>query len=1028
MSNPAAANQAFASAGASAAGLSTPGLNPADLLALFGTGISQRARLIELETVQGSALPDSLVVERFHGVEAVNALFRFDVDCLSVSTALDLKQFIGEEITLRVLLPEGGHRAWHGYCTAADWLGADGGLARYRLTLSPFLAFLALRRDAFIFQDKDALGIAQEVLADYPQAHVRFEVTQTLAKRAICTQYQESDLDFLTRLLADEGLSYRFEHEQAGHSADTAGARQGQGQNASKDSQAHAKHCLVIFDSAASLNQWPAVSPSASLSAIRFHRAAATENADTITAFSAQRQAGANAVALSSWDHQQLLAPSAELASGLNAGALPTLAHYDGAGQRRYANAAAAQQMAQLRLAALELPNKTFHGAGSARQMSAGARFTLTQHDHYSGEASQFKLLWVEHAAANNLPAQVSQLLQRLGGVESTRSGAKLASSPIATGASSYQNSSNDDSGDLSRLERGTYRNRFGAVRAAVPVVPLACSMLAVAVAPGPQTALVVGLPGEALTTERNHCVKLQFAWQRGASPNAGGLSETGATGNTQADPGNAPNNASSGTWVRVAEALAGPNWGTQFTPRIGTEVLVDFIDGDMDQPLVVAQLYNGVDTPPFAAGVDSGVNHGGTLSGWHSLNLSGSEGAGGGGGAGGGYNQWVLDDTTGQLRMRLASSSAASQLSTGYLIGQSPASAQRGSYRGSGFELRTDAWGVVRAPQGLLLSSTARSQAGSSVAGTQMDTLEARAQLKGAQSLSDALHEAAQHQGAIGASQVKDAALAQKTLLERLDPKEKGSFKGQGLSSLNGQATQKAQAGSRDLDKAPEAAVERFGAPLIVAEAPSSIVLASPASTALFAGEQLHLVTQGDAHYGAAHTLSSVAGKTQTLFTHAGGLEAVAANGPLSLQAHTDQLELLADKEVTVVSVKSEIQINAKTQIVLKAGQTSITLDGANITFACPGTFSVKGSGHSLAGGANSPANLGKLPDSRAKLFDEQFIVKNEETGQPLPNRPYRIKRADGIYEYGTTDESGRTHLVSTSEVEKILIEVVKG
>jgi type VI secretion system secreted protein VgrG len=1002
MSNPAAANQAFASAGA---GLSTPGLNPSDLLALFGTGISQQARLLTLETAQGSALPDSLVVERFHGVEAVNALFRFDVDCLSVSTALDLKQFIGEEITLRVLLPEGGHRAWHGYCTDAAWLGADGGLARYRLTLSPFLAFLALRRDAFIFQDKDALGIAQELLADYPQANVRFEVTQTLAKRAICTQYQESDLDFLSRLLTDEGLSYRFEHEQAGHSADPAGARQGQGQHASKDSQAHAKHCLVIFDSAASLNQWPAVSPSASLSSIRFHRAAATENADTITAFSAQRQPGANAVALSSWDHQQLLAPSAEVASGLNAGALPTLAQYDGAGQRHYANAAAAQQMAQLRLAALELPGKTFNGAGSARQMSAGARFTLTQHDHYSGEASQFKLLWVEHAAANNLPAQVSQLLQRLGNAVKPDLGNKSASSPINTGASSYQNSSNDDTESLSQLERGTYRNRFGAVRAAVPVVPLAASAPAAAVASGQQTALVVGLPGEQLSTERNHAVKVQFAWQRGSKPNAGGLTETGSSANAQtdpADPGNAPNNASSGTWVRVAEALAGPNWGTQFTPRIGTEVLVDFIDGDMDQPLVVAQLYNGVDTPPFAAGADSGVNHGGTLSGWHSHNLSGSEGAGGG------YNQWVLDDTTGQLRMRLASSSAASQLSTGYLIGQSPASSQRGSYRGSGFELRTDAWGVVRAPQGLLISSTARSQAGSSVAGTQMDTLEARSQLKGAQSLTDALHEAAQQQGAIGASQVKDAALAQKTLLERLDPKEKGSFKGQGLSSLNGQATQKAQAGSRDLDKAPEAAVERFGAPLIVAESPSSLVLASAASTALFAGEQLHLVTQGDAHYGAAHTLSSVAGKTQTLFTHAGGLEAVAANGPLSLQAHTDQLELLADKEVTVVSVNSDIQINAKTKIVLKAGQTSITLEGANITFACPGTFSVKGSGHSLAGGASGPAMLPVLPGDLAQMKNWIEINHRDGDSEPMAGQAYKIFFDGGAVIPGKLDANG--------------------
>jgi type VI secretion system secreted protein VgrG len=189
---------------------------------------------------------------------------------------------------------------------------------------------------------------------------------------------------------------------------------------------------------------------------------------------------------------------------------------HDGASQRRYANAAAAQQMAQLRLAALELPGKTFQGAGSARQMSAGARFTLTQHEPYSGEAREFKLLWVEHAAANNLPAQVGQLLQRLGGAENTSSSVKSASSPMNTGASSYQNSSNNDSEDLSQLERGSYRNRFGAVRVAVPVVPLACAAPAEAVASGPQTTLVVGLAGEQLSTERNHaaasCIRARTA------------------------------------------------------------------------------------------------------------------------------------------------------------------------------------------------------------------------------------------------------------------------------------------------------------------------------------------------------------------------------------------------------------------------------------------------------------------------------------------------------------------------------------
>lgn len=956
-------------------------LAPAELLALFGTGISQQARLIALETAQGSGLPDSLVVDRFWGREGVSELFHFEVDCLSVNTALDLSTFIGEEITLRVLLPQAAngctHRSWHGYCTQAAWLGADGGLARYRLTLSPFLSFLGLRRDAYIFQDKDALGIVTELLADYPQANVRMEVTQPLPKRAICTQYQESDLDFLTRLLASEGLGYRFEHEQTASDAPAPGATTG---------AHHAKHCMVIFDVASSLNQWPALSPAD----IRFHRADATESSDTITAISAQRQVGATALALSAWEPQQLVAPSAETATSLNTGSLPTMAVFDGAGQRHYSTDAAlgsayASQIAQLRMQALELPIKTLTGAGAVRHMAPGSTFNITQHAGFENDKA-FKLLWVEHGAANNLAAQAAQLLD-----------AGNAASPSQA---PHPHSVTNQDLELAQVPRGSYRNRFSAVRAAVPVVPESTAHPAPAIASGMQTATIVGLQGEVLTTERNHHVKVQFAWQRNTTP-------TGVEAN------NAPSNETSGTWVRVSEALAGPNWGTQFTPRIGVEVLVDFINADMDQPVVVAQLYNGQDTPPFAAGVDSGVNHGGTLSGWHSHNLEGSNQ----------YNQWVLDDTTGQLRMRLGSSKAHSQLQTGYLVGHTPTSAQRGAYRGSGFELRTDAWGTVRAPQGLLISTTARAQQGSSVASTQMDTVEARGQLKAAQSLTDAIQQAASSQQALGASQMADTAAAQKLLLKRLDPKDKGSLPAQGMKDLNGQAANKAKPGSRDIDTTAESGVERFAAPLIVMDAPSTIAITSPASTAVFAGEQLHLVTQLDSHLTAGHTLASVSGKTNTLFTHSGGLEAVAANGALSLQAHTDQLELLADKDVTIVSVNDSISINAKSSIVLKAGQTSITLDGANITFACPGTFSVKGSAHSLDGGASGAASLAGLPDSRVQIptntsFDEHFYTTDAATGAKIAGLPFVIRRPSTKDEIeGATDGIGKTNLANTQD-----------
>ena len=274
---------------------------------------------------------------------------------------------------------------------------------------------------------------------------------------------------------------------------------------------------------------------------------------------------------------------------------------------------------------------------------------------------------------------------------------------------------------------------------------------------------------------------------------------------------------------------------------------------------------------------------------------------------------------------------------------------------------------------------------------------------------------------------QVKDTQAAQKLLLERLDPTQKGSFATQGLATLNGQSTQKTltsgEKAGRDLDTSAEAAVERFGAPLIVLDAPSSIAVTSPASTAVYAGEQLHLITQSDSHYAAGHTLSSVSGKTTTLYTHEGGLEAVAANGPLSLQAHTDELEMLADKEITVVSVNDSISINAKTKIVLKAGQTSITLEGANITFACPGKFSVKGAAHFLDGGASSAAVLAKLPDGRAKIFKERLRAVDATSNKPVADLSYKIVLQDGSVLTGRTDEEGKTIQVATTEMETLKV-----
>lgn len=479
---------------------------------------------------------------------------------------------------------------------------------------------------------------------------------------------------------------------------------------------------------------------------LRFHGVRATDTQDAIDQFAAVRRIQSNAVTSSSWHPEQLFAFAGERMSGFDAGELPSLAFHDGGGERRHADGAAALLHGELVLQAFELDTKQFIGAGAVRELAAGHAFQLTQRERYGNGDDRFTVLWVSHHARNNFDPALTSARQQI-------------------------------------LEGGTYRNRFGCVREAVAIVPAAIAARVVR-AMGSPTALVVGLPESISTTGRDHQVKIQFAWQRGASPNGGGIGH-----NT--DPrGNAPGNETSGAWVRVAEALAGPNWGSQFTPRIGTEVLVDFIEGDIDRSVIVSQLYTGRDEPPYSAGVDSSAHHVGVLSGIHSNNFEGS-----------GYNQWQIDDSPSQLRTRLAGSASATQLNLGYLIQQPPGSAQRGNYRGSGFELRTDAWGIVRGGDGVLLSTTARASQGSGISYTQIDAAEALGSLKCATELGKALSDAAGQQNALAS---KDANAAQEQFAKLIDPKEKGKQEG----------AFKANAGSRDPDS--EQPVEKFGAPVV--------------------------------------------------------------------------------------------------------------------------------------------------------------------------------------------------------------------
>jgi len=925
--------------------------------ALDVAALSQAARLVRLVAPGVDKNVGAAVVERFTATEGINELFAFTIDTLATSSEFDPFALIGEELSLRLLLANGNFRTWHGYLTAVDALGGDGGLARYRLHLQPWLAALGLRRDSFVYAAKSVQDIVSEVFADHTTASFTFEVTQELPVRPTCVQYRESDLAFVMRLLAEEGLSFRFEHEQT-KSGESGGANN----NSSSNNTTPSHHRLVIFDREAK-------APDCALPEIRFHRVDATEQQDAITAWSSRRQLVSNAVTLNAWDASVLQAPTGSMQSALAMGDVPVLEHYDGAGSQRYANNAAAARRAENQLVAFESRIKRYSAGGSVRQLGAGERFTLTQHDRHEGQ--KFVTLRVRHEAANNLGAQAAQVLE------------------------------------AGELEKGSYRNSFEAQPAEAQIAPI---WRPKPTAPEAMVALVVGADDDeaptAVYTQRDHRVQVRFHWQAQRATQQSQQQQQsgqGGQGSLVAAGRHASNRQS--VWLRVAAPVAGPNWGAHHLPRVGSEVLVSFIEGDIDRPVVSQQLYNGQDLPPWSAGTDSSANHAGVLSGWHSRALDGS-----------GYNQWIADDAPGQVRTRLASSHAASQLNLGHLNAQAPDESNRGAWRGSGAELRSDAWVVTRAGEGLLISTLAQERA----AGSVQDTASVRGQLAGAlreaQNLSDAA-------GGAKALALNATALLQ-PLIDDIDPKKNGHYP----DSVNGQDAKEPKGGEGTDSRQGQDPVPAFARPLMVLDANMSLNMATPASATVYAGEAIHWTAQEQAHMAAGKTVSFAAGKSAGLYSHEGGIQVIAQEGPVSVQAHTDELEWLAKEGFTVTSSNDEIHVLARQKITLKGGQTSIELDGANITLKMPGLLDVKGATKSFVGPKGNPAQLSALPDSRLKNFDEAFVLKDKETGELLTNFPYRIKRADGSYEEGITDEQGRTHLVLSTEAEELSIEVGQG
>lgn len=463
--------------------------------------LSQHQRLITFD----SPLPDDqeLQLLRFAGREALSELFKFNVDLVSQDARIELKKLIGKKVTMAITLADGTPKYISAHVSDFVHSGADGGVANYHAELVPWLWILSRRRDSRIFQDKTTEQIVKEVFDYYlTLADHEFRLSKPLKPISYCTQYQESDLNFVLRLLENEGLFFTFQHSKEGHR-------------------------MIISDDSSVLPQLPGQP------VIRYHRASVTETEDSITAWASSRKFQPTRLALKSFDYKQPGNPHlVQLGSVNQQGDVGQFEVFEYEGLYGYATADDGMQKARHRLEAMEMQGKSFSGDSNCRAMEPGYYFELSQHydhDNDPQEERHFLLTSVNHWGQNN-----------------------------------YTNGA----------EAG-YGNKFVCMRRKIPYRPVLSAPRGLIT--GPQTAIVVGPPGEEIYTDELGRVKVQFHWDR-----------------------NGEFDDHSSCWVRVAQSGASGGFGSILIPRVGDEVVVMFLDGNPDRPLIMGSLYNSQNTPPW--------------------------------------------------------------------------------------------------------------------------------------------------------------------------------------------------------------------------------------------------------------------------------------------------------------------------------------------------------------------------------------------------------------------------------------------
>ncbi|MDO7245088.1 type VI secretion system Vgr family protein [Acinetobacter pittii] len=831
-------------------------------------GLSAQKRAIHVQ-FSNELLNSQVFLQRIEGQHQLNGGLEAELICLSTSVQIALKQFIGVQVAVDQVTDSGQLFRTTGIVTEASYGQSDGALTLYKLTLKDATNLWHKRRNSRVFMNKSIIEVTEVLFKEWQERSPLFAtslsldlsgLSQSYDIRPFIMQHNESDYDFLTRLWRSEGVSWLIDEAELFVPHFTAPIQP--------------QKLRLIDDN----SQYQALARRS----IRYHRSSATEYQDSITGFVAVRTLQPTAVHVQRWQPDALAheegvgsvitthlhseqfdsaSLSLEQAWHMSPAWMQDLKGED------QATASSSNQLEKLNQQFTDMyasRAKYFKAYSSVRDSQVGYWFNLQEHpeiDQHEGADQEFLIIAKNFYNQNNLPKdlhqQVSQLLTQ----------------------SRWDKHGYDD------IER--QGNELTLIRRQIKTAPEYNPEQHRPIA-YPQRAKVVGPEGETIHVDEWGRIKVRFLFTR--SDDHG---HDGGAGSNDNDTDSA--------WVDVLTPWAGEGYGARFLPRIGEVVVIDFFDGNIDRPFVTGRIHEA-QRSPTKFDVKGQLPDTKKLSGIRSQEISGS-----------GFNQLRFDDTTGQISTQLQSSHAATQLNLGNLSHPKEQATSQG--RGEGFELRTDAWGAVRAGKGMLISTYAQEQA----QGLHLDANESKQQLEGGLNNSKALSELAKNQ--------------------QTDP----------LEVLDHLKTFLDQIEQRDRDKAAA-----FKQAIMVLSAPNSMALTSNENIHLSAdghisqtaGDSINLSTQKNF---IAHAQNKI-----SFFAAQNGARMYAGKGRIELQAQSDGTDIIARKGIQIISTEDRIEITSPKEIILTADGSQLKINSSGIFPVTGGKLEVKAGQHLFMSGAN--------------------------------------------------------------------------